>query len=109
MCNSTKKWFCNGRGNTSGRYPSLSFSPLLIHISPNSHIVNHLVRARCHEVTLHKEGPLGETILECYNCGCKNVFKLGFVPAKADSVVMLLCRQGNIRVIIDMSNVLLFL
>ena len=20
MCNSTKKWFCNGRGNTSGRY-----------------------------------------------------------------------------------------
>lgn len=20
MCNNTKKWFCNGRGNTSGRY-----------------------------------------------------------------------------------------
>ena len=20
MCNTTKKWFCNGRGNTSGRY-----------------------------------------------------------------------------------------
>ena len=109
MCNSTKKWFCNGRGDTSGRYPF----PLLLTSSdpsfPNSHIINHLVRARCHEVTLHKEGPLGETILECYNCGCKNVFKLGFVPAKADSVVMLLCRQGNIRVIIDMSNVLLFL
>ena len=58
----------------------------------SSHIVNHLVRARCHEVTLHKEGPLGETILECYNCGCRNVFKLGFVPAKGESVVMLLCR-----------------
>ncbi|CAF4830972.1 unnamed protein product, partial [Rotaria sp. Silwood1] len=76
MCNQTKKWFCNGRGNTSG-----------------SHIVNHLVRARCKEVTLHKDGPLGETQLECYNCGCRNAFLLGFIPAKADSVVVLLCRQ----------------
>lgn len=75
-CNMTKKWFCNGRGNTSG-----------------SHIVNHLVRAKAKEVSLHKDGPLGETVLECYNCGCKNVFLLGFIPAKADSVVVLLCRQ----------------
>ncbi|XP_061409775.1 regulator of nonsense transcripts 1 isoform X1 [Lethenteron reissneri] len=75
-CNSSKKWFCNGRGNTSG-----------------SHIVNHLVRAKCKEVTLHKDGALGETVLECYNCGCRNVFLLGFIPAKADSVVVLLCRQ----------------
>ena len=59
----------------------------------NSHIVNHLVRARCKEVTLHKDGPLGETQLECYNCGCRNAFLLGFIPAKADSVVVLLCRQ----------------
>ena len=44
-------------------------------------------------MTLHKDGPLGETVLECYNCGCKNVFLLGFIPAKADSVVVLLCRQ----------------
>ncbi|KAB0406646.1 hypothetical protein E2I00_018652 [Balaenoptera physalus] len=58
-----------------------------------SHIVNHLVRAKCKEVTLHKDGPLGETVLECYNCGCRNVFLLGFIPAKADSVVVLLCRQ----------------
>lgn len=75
-CNTTKKWFCNGRGNTSG-----------------SHIINHLVRAKAKEVTLHKDGPLGETVLECYNCGCRNVFLLGFIPAKADSVVVLLCRQ----------------
>lgn len=59
----------------------------------HSHIVNHLVRAKTKEVTLHKDGPLGETVLECYNCGCKNVFLLGFIPAKADSVVVLLCRQ----------------
>jgi len=76
LCNSTKKWFCNGRGNTSG-----------------SHIINHLVRAKAKEVTLHRDGPLGETVLECYNCGCRNVFLLGFIPAKADSVVVLLCRQ----------------
>jgi regulator of nonsense transcripts 1 len=68
--------FCNGRGSTSG-----------------SHIVNHLVRAKHREVTLHAEGPLGETLLECYSCGVRNVFVLGFIPAKADSVVVLLCRQ----------------
>ncbi|KAG7267922.1 LOW QUALITY PROTEIN: hypothetical protein CRUP_006672 [Coryphaenoides rupestris] len=77
-CNTSKKWFCNGRGNTSG-----------------SHIVNHLVRAKSKEVTLHKDGPLGETVLECYNCGCRNVFLLGFIPAKADSVVVLLCSAGS--------------
>ncbi|VEL26902.1 unnamed protein product, partial [Protopolystoma xenopodis] len=75
FCNTTKKWFCNGRGNTSG-----------------SHIVNHLVRARAKEVTLHKDGPLKDTLLECYVCGSKNVFLLGFVPAKSESVVVLLCR-----------------
>jgi regulator of nonsense transcripts 1 len=75
MCNICKKWFCNSRGGTSG-----------------SHIIHHLVRAKHREVTLHADGPLGETQLECYSCGIKNVFLLGFVPAKADSVVVLLCR-----------------
>lgn len=74
-CNTCCKWFCNGRGSTSG-----------------SHIVNHLVRAKHHGVTLHADGPLGETVLECYSCGVRNVFVLGFIPAKADSVVVLLCR-----------------
>jgi len=76
MCNATKRWFCNSRGNTSG-----------------SHIINHLVRSKHKEVTLHKDGPLGETVLECYSCGTRNVFVLGFIPAKADSVVVLLCRS----------------
>ena len=81
-------------------------------------------------MTLHKDGPLGETVLECYSCGVstiffnstifcgnsallveifitvftkhctalyfvkvRNVFVLGFIPAQADSVVVLLCRQ----------------
>jgi len=71
-----KKWFCNGRGSTSG-----------------SHIINHLVRAKHKEVSLHVDSPLGDTTLECYNCGCRNVFLLGFIPAKTESVVVLLCRD----------------
>ena len=75
-CNSTKKWFCNGRGPSSV-----------------SHIVYHLVRSHNKEVSLHPESPLGDTTLECYNCGSKNVFLLGFIPAKSESVVVLLCRE----------------
>jgi regulator of nonsense transcripts 1 len=74
-CLICSKWFCNSRGNTSA-----------------SHIVNHLVRAKHKEVILHSESPLGETTPECYNCGSKNVFMLGFIPAKSDTVVVLLCR-----------------
>ncbi|KAH8195321.1 hypothetical protein TruAng_010514 [Truncatella angustata] len=75
-CLACNKWFCSARGNAS-----------------SSHIVNHLVRARHKEVQLHPESALGDTILECYNCGTKNVFLLGFIPAKSDTVVVLLCRQ----------------
>lgn len=75
-CVASDKWFCNSRGNTSG-----------------SHIIQHLVRSKSKEVALHPESPLGETVLECYNCGCRNVFLLGFIPAKQDSVVVLLCRD----------------
>ncbi|KAJ3087643.1 ATP-dependent helicase NAM7 [Quaeritorhiza haematococci] len=75
-CLTCNKWFCNSRGNTSG-----------------SHIIHHLIKAKHKEVCLHPESPLGETVLECYNCGCRNVFLLGFIPAKSDTVVVLLCRQ----------------
>ncbi|RLN05787.1 hypothetical protein BBO99_00002835 [Phytophthora kernoviae] len=75
-CVTSDKWFCNSRGNTSG-----------------SHIIQHLVRSKNKEVSLHPESPLGETVLECYNCGCRNAFLLGFIPAKQDSVVVLLCRD----------------
>ena len=75
-CLACSKWFCSARGNTS-----------------SSHIINHLVRARHKEVQLHPGSPLGDTVLECYNCGTKNVFLLGFIPAKSDTVVVLLCRQ----------------
>uniref|UniRef100_A0A6G1SGJ9 DNA helicase n=1 Tax=Aceria tosichella TaxID=561515 RepID=A0A6G1SGJ9_9ACAR len=76
QCGQCKRWFCNGRGNMAA-----------------SHLVNHLIRAKHKEVNLHKDGHLGETLLECYLCGARNVFNLGFIPAEADSTVMLLCRQ----------------
>jgi len=75
-CVDSGKWFCNGRGNTSA-----------------SHIIQHLVRSKNKQCCLHPESPLGETVLECYNCGSKNVFLLGYIPAKTDSVVVLLCRE----------------
>ena len=70
MCVETQKWFCNA----------------------NSHLVHHLVRSRNNQVQLHPESPLGETVLECYNCASKNAFVMGFVPASSSSVVVLLCR-----------------
>jgi hypothetical protein len=66
-------------------------------------IINHTfvvlqVRAKHKEVCLHKDSPLGETILECYNCGCRNVFLLGFISAKSENVVVLLCREPCLSV-----------
>lgn len=75
QCVETKKWFCNASCGSGG-----------------SHLVHHLVRSRSHQVQLHPESPLGDTILECYNCTTKNAFILGFVPASSSSVVVLLCR-----------------
>ena len=73
-CVESDKWFCNASG------------------SGGSHLIHHLVRGRYHQVQLHPESPLGDTVLECYNCASKNAFVLGFVPASASSVVVLLCR-----------------
>lgn len=87
-CNipSCQKWFCNGK----------------LGLNSCSHIVNHLVRARHKEISLHKDSSLGENILECYNCRCRNIFVLGFIPAKSGAVVVILCRdpcatQGDLK------------
>lgn len=74
-CNTCNKWFCNSKSNSN-----------------SSHIVTHLVMSRHNQVSLHEESDLGDTTLECYNCGNKNVFMLGFVSAKQESVVVILCR-----------------
>lgn len=57
-CNVCNKWFCNGKGSTAG-----------------SHLINHLVRSQHKEVSLHSDGLLGETQLECYSCVSKWVFR----------------------------------
>lgn len=67
-CLTTGKWFCNGRVTGTA-----------------SCIVTHLVKAKLREVSLHKDSPLGEAVLECYNSGSRNVFALGFVPLKDEN------------------------
>jgi regulator of nonsense transcripts 1 len=43
-------------------------------------------------VSLHEDSDFGDTVLECYNCGNKNVFVLGFVSAQSETVIVTLCR-----------------
>jgi regulator of nonsense transcripts 1 len=54
----------------------------------------HLVKAKHKEISLHPEGSHGDTHLECYVCGNKNIFLLGFVPIQAqeESQVIIICR-----------------
>ena len=81
-CDVCCKWFCNARnGNSAG-----------------SHIIHHLVRSKHKSVSLHRDCPIGETSLECYNCGQRNIFLLGFVPATSDGVVVLLCREQCLHI-----------
>ncbi|CAB3407987.1 unnamed protein product [Caenorhabditis bovis] len=75
-CTVCSKWFCNSKNGTSG-----------------SHIVNHMVKSQHKEAYLHEDSPCGDNQLECYICGSKNVFQLGFIPAKTDPAVMILCRS----------------
>jgi regulator of nonsense transcripts 1 len=58
-----------------------------------SHALLHLVKARHKEISLHPEAPLKDTAIECYHCSSKNVFLLGFVSAKQDTFIILLCRE----------------
>lgn len=75
-CIETGFWFCNGTFGTSA-----------------SHIIHHLVRSKSKTIQFHPQSALGETIVECYNCSNKNLFMMGFIPAKGESVVVLLCRN----------------
>lgn len=76
-CSCCDRWFCNGQGRGNS----------------GTHIVQHLVRAKHREISLHPDSAVGDAVLECYHCGNKNIFLLGFIPAKTDTVVVLLCRQ----------------
>ena len=99
-CVESDKWFCNGTAAASASSATTSNRRSNkgpgVGSSSSSHLVHHLVRSRSHQVQLHPDSPLGDTILECYNCTNKNVFVLGFVPAvgaaNGNGVVVLLCR-----------------
>lgn len=79
QCLICEKWFCNGTGKPDSH-------------SRGSHIITHLVLSKHNRVALHPDSPLGDSPLECYNCGSQNIFVLGFVSAKQENVVVLLCR-----------------
>lgn len=51
------------------------------------------VKSKKRECQLHRDSPLGDTLLECYSCAGRNAFALGFVPVAAESSVVLLCRD----------------
>lgn len=76
QCNECKKWFCNVNDSKCG-----------------SHIIQHFIRSRHREVRLHPDSEFSDTILECYNCGSKNVFVLGFIPDEANACYVLICRD----------------
>lgn len=44
------------------------------------------VKARMRECKLHRDSPLGDALLECYACGSRNAFALGFVPVRAGAL-----------------------
>ncbi|CBZ51254.1 putative regulator of nonsense transcripts UPF1 [Neospora caninum Liverpool] len=79
-CCCCNKYFCNSPCSVSGS-------------SMGSHIIFHLVKSRHREVMLHPEGPLGDCTLECFQCGSRNVFLLGLIPAEQEGVVVLICRE----------------
>lgn len=75
-CVACGRWFCNGRGCSSG-----------------AHIIQHLVKAHHKEVMTHPDGSVGDCLIECYNCGARNIFNLGYVPAKSTNAIVILCRE----------------
>lgn len=77
QCNNCKKWFCNVNDGKCG-----------------SHIIQHFIRSRHKEVKLHPESEFGDTILECYNCGNRNIFVLGFIPDEQNACYVLICRDN---------------
>jgi regulator of nonsense transcripts 1 len=52
-----------------------------------------MVKANHKEVVVHPESELKESPLECYLCGSKNLFLLGFISAKTEWCIILLCRE----------------
>jgi len=72
-----QRWFCDGRLD--------EFSA--------SHIVFHLTKSKHKQVFLNENSPIGEMVLECYSCACKNIFLLGFLESREGDTGIILCRE----------------
>lgn len=52
-----------------------------------------MVKANHKELQVHPASDLKDSPLECYQCGSKNMFLLGFISAKTEWCIILLCRE----------------
>jgi len=52
-----------------------------------------MVKSGHKEIQVHPESPLKDSPLECYVCGGKNTFLLGYISSKAKDCVILVCRE----------------
>lgn len=77
LCESSGRWFCN--------------TPRSVGVA--SCVVAHLATSRLRACRLHSASPLGDALLECYSCGGRNPFVLGYVPLRGEDTVLLLCRD----------------
>ena len=77
QCKECKKWFCNGKLD--------AYSP--------SHIIFHLTKSKHKEVYINSHSQAGEMDLQCYNCGGKNIFLLGFLESREGGNGFILCRE----------------
>ena len=62
------------------------------------------VKARKRECQLHRDSPLGDALLECYACGSRNAFALGFVPVRAGPCML---THEDVRRVLAMNCALL--
>jgi regulator of nonsense transcripts 1 len=72
-----QRWFCDGRLD---EYSA-------------SHLVFHLTKSKHKEIFLNESSPIGEMVLECYSCNCKNIFLLGFLESREGDTGIILCRE----------------
>lgn len=77
LCEATGRWFCNTPRN----------------VGVASCAIAHLATSRLRACRLHPASPLGDAPLECYSCGGRNPFVLGYVPLRGEDTVLMLCRD----------------
>ena len=76
-CNECHKWFCNGR----------------LDINSASHILFHLTKSKHKEIYISEDSEVGEMVMQCYNCSCKNIFLLGYLEHINGENVIIICRE----------------